>query len=261
MLNDFEPELDVVEDVFALAVEPKGSDARMFGHLYCPGCGERRRMSVVDLDRGPTLPAGGPISAASIQRARDAVLRGATLPFLLQYTCLQCGCEFTAVLDRVGDTKRITVLPRRDGGMTTPHTPPSVAYYLSQAYLSHVLGAHSAAVAMYRAAVEHLLFEQGYTVRTLGPKITALEADRAGGKGPAWLRDLDPTYLRVLNELGNAAIHPGDGDIAKQAALDAQLVRSVEATILELLDTVYELPHKQQSRLLSLQSVAQGFKK
>ena len=114
---------------------------------------------------------------------------------------------------------------------------------------------------MYRAAAEHLLFEQGYTVRMLGPKIAALEADRASGKGPAWIHDLDPAYLRVLNELGNAVIHPGDGDISKQAAIDAQLIRSVEATMLELLDTVYELPQKRQSRLSGLQSVAKGFKK
>jgi hypothetical protein len=188
-------------------------------------------------------------------------LGGVGLPYLLQYTCLQCGCEFTAVLDRVGDTKRITILPRRDGGITTPHTPPAVAYYLSQAYLSQILGAYSAAVAMYRAAAEYLLFGQGYTVRMLGPKLAALEADRGTGKGPAWLRDLDPAYLRVLNDLGNAAIHPGAGDISKPSAIDAQLVRSVEATILELLDTVYEIPHKRQARLTGLQAVAQGFKK
>ena len=54
------------------------------------------------------------------------------------------------------------VLPNRTGGLAMPNTPEGVAFYLDQAAKSHSVGANSAAIAMYRGALEHLLFQQGY---------------------------------------------------------------------------------------------------
>jgi hypothetical protein len=61
-----------------------------------------------------------------------------------------------------------------------------------------------------------LLFEQGYTEGMLNKKIEALMTDT---KPPEWRGRIDSAYLSVIKDLGNAAIHPNDGDIEKQKAL------------------------------------------
>jgi hypothetical protein len=72
-------------------------------------------------------------------------------------------------------------LPQVHGGLATPHTPKLDAYYLAQAKRAQSVGANSAVVAMYRSALEHLLYEQGYEDRMVGPKITALLRDIEAG--------------------------------------------------------------------------------
>jgi len=102
--------------------------------------------------------------------------------------CLQCGAGFVAVWyalgDNSGDEGRLAVLPRFGrGGVSMPATPDGVAYYLTQASLSQSVGALSAAVGMYRAAVEQILLDQGYTRPMLGPKLADLETDIQARKG------------------------------------------------------------------------------
>jgi hypothetical protein len=94
-------------------------------------------------------------------------------------------------------------LPSTYGGLSTPNTPPPVAYYLDQAHRARSVGALSAAAAMYRAALDQILFEQGFTEGTLGPKIGALEK-----ANPRWLANLDPAYLTVIKQIGDGAITP-----------------------------------------------------
>jgi hypothetical protein len=142
--------------------------------------------------------------------------------------------------------------------VSTPNTPGAVAYYLDQAERSQAVAALSAAVAMYRAALEQLLFDQGYRDGMLAQKITKLIADE---KPPHWLEDLDPAFLTVLKDLGNAAIHPNEGDITKQAALDSALMLQLRALFVELLDDVYEQPRRKSTRLAALQAAAETFKR
>jgi hypothetical protein len=85
----------------------------------------------------------------------------------------------------------IVAIPSAYGGVSTPNTPAAVAYYLDQAERSQAVGALSAAVAMYRAALEQLLFDQGYRDGMLAQKITKLIADE---KPPRWFEDLDPAF-------------------------------------------------------------------
>jgi hypothetical protein len=69
----------------------------------------------------------------------------------------------------------LAVLPDHDGGPSTPHTPKGVAYYLDQAHRATSVGANSAAIAMFRAALEFTLYGPGFTARMLGPKIAELD--------------------------------------------------------------------------------------
>jgi hypothetical protein len=100
----------------------------------------------------------------------------------LLFKCLQCGTESTALLFEGPNGYELAVFPKVHGGLSTPHTPQPVAYYLDQAKRAQSVGANSAAVAMYRSALEHLLYEQatrtGCSARRSSP--TARDRGRNG---------------------------------------------------------------------------------
>ncbi|HEY2513647.1 MAG TPA: hypothetical protein VGI39_22415 [Polyangiaceae bacterium] len=116
-------------------------------------------------------------------------------------------------------------------------------------------------MAMYRAALEQLLFEQGFKTGMLGPQIGALEAAITNGTAPAWAKELDTEYLALIKDLGNGAIHKNGGDISKQAALDGELVSALESLFAGLLFHVYELPHKKSGHLGTLRMTVAALKK
>ena len=59
---------------------------------------------------------------------------------------MQCDTEFTAVIHRGPTGPALAMLPSCFGGLTTPHTPDSVKYYLDQAQRCQSVGASSAAI-------------------------------------------------------------------------------------------------------------------
>ena|SRR2546427_4502042 len=250
--------LDRIDDL----VEALRSNPRVFleqvvrtGSLYCPACGDERRMGIAIIHAPRDL----------IQAARNGAVRHGQskdfVPSLLALACVQCETLFTGVIYSGPDGPEAIILPSIRGGLTTPHTPVGVAYYLDQAHRAEVVGARSAAVAMYRGALEQLLFEQGYTTGMLKKKLETLELDIGKGTAPKWALDLDTEFLAVLKDLGDGSIHPNDGDVTKQSVLDEELVRKVRATFLMLLFLVYEAPHKKQEHLKALKTKAQVLKK
>src|SRR5262249_22476780 len=161
---------------------------------------------------------------------------------LFSARCRQCGTGFTALVYSGPNGPALAVFPECPGGLATPNTPPAVSYYLDQASRAQSVGAQSAAIAMFRVALDQLLLEQGFEGRMCGHKIAALEKAIQSGTAPSWARDLDPQYLRVLKDLGDGALHADDGDVTRQAHLDETLLSQVTETFVELLDVVYEAP-------------------
>ena len=187
-------ELAVLED-FESAVGPPGQNhaVRNAGILHCPTCGDSRRMHLW---------------------ARLKTNHWTEPPVLATLTCVQCDTIFTAVLYQSPEGKGLAILPSTYGGLTTPHTPAGVAYYLDQAQRSQSVGANSAAVAMFRAALDHLLFEQGFKKGMCGQKLAELEGAVKAGAAPKWANELDAEFLTVMKQLGDGAIHPNDGKIS-----------------------------------------------
>lgn len=109
----------------------------------------------------------------------------------------------------------------------------------------------------HRSALEMLLHQEGYEKGMLHQKITDLLAD---GSPPTWRDDIDSAYLDALKQIGNVAIHPNDGDITKQAALDRELLVALRAVFSELLDTIYERPVIEAARKAQLTGAVQSFK-
>lgn len=217
--------------------------------LWCPNCKGARRVDV-----RAAWWTGGKLHIISDPQGRDGYWRAAAqpptnpeevrsraIPSVYAITCRQCETAFTALLYwGPKNQPSLAVFPQSDEGRATPHTPASVAYYLDQAVRAHAAGANSAAVAMYRAAVEHILHDQGYTDRMLGPKIAALEKDLAAGTGKPWVKEIRLEELKFLKKLGNAVVHPMERDSAAQNVLDGELLGQVGGFTLGLLDLVYE---------------------
>ena len=239
------------------------SNPSMFGYhdheiiprdkMYCPSCGDFRRMKII------------PLYWPGLHRFQGLNLAGDVLqqlvPSLFTFVCVQCETRFTVVIYQGPDGPALAVLQSCHGGLRTPHTPPGVAFYLDQAQRAQSVGANSAAIAMFRGALEHLLFEQGYKTGTLGFKIKQLCEDIKNGSAPKWALELETEFLEVIKDLGNGSIHPNDGDVDKQAVLDNKLLALVKETFQILLFLIYEVPHKKNEMLTELRAKAEILKK
>jgi hypothetical protein len=107
---------------------------------------------------------------------------------------------------------------------------------------------------MFRGALEHLLFDQGFKDGMCGKKLTDLEKAITAGTAPKWANELDTEFLKVMKELGDGSIHPNDGDVGKQEKLDNELIAKVRHTFEMLLFIVYEIPLQKMDRLAALRA-------
>jgi hypothetical protein len=219
-----------------LTEQTAGHNYLRVGSLHCPICGGTRKMDMNLRYRIPRISGQPPP------------------PALATLQCGECGTIFTAVFYKGPSGASLAVLPSTRGGLTTPHTPVGVGYYLDQAQRAHSVGANSAAAAMFRGGLDHLLFDQGFKDGMCGKKLKDLEAAIAAGKAPKWAYELDTEFLQVMKELGDGSIHPNDGDVKKQEVLDAALIAKVRHTFEMLLFLIYEVPLKKQDRLDALKA-------
>ena len=223
---------------------------------YCPKCGDTRRMSLFALEWAerweegtiPQFPAGQIIAPASKDPS----------PSLFVAVCVQCKSKLTLVVYPGPRGTQLVALPETYGGLSTPNTPDGVSYYLDQAERSKSVGALSAAIVMYRSALEHLLHDQGFTEGMVGQRLKALEES---SDPPAWRAQLHPDYMAVINKLANGAAHANDGDVSQQAIFEEQLLREVRELFSELLDLVYEREHQKASRIARLQEAAASIRR
>jgi len=174
--------LDTVDGLVALLQESRQGGPNVYlselrsGRMHCTTCSREMTMIVVALYMSP-----GKSGPHGMVMPHD---RRTLPPSLFQSRCVHCESTWTVVAYRAPDETSLAIFGDTHGGLSTPHTPGSVAYYLDQAYKAQAASAHSAAVAMYRAALEHLLYQQGYHIRELGRKIEALEKAIVAGTAP-----------------------------------------------------------------------------
>ena len=234
---------------------------------HCPQCGDDRRLVLSALlwtnrwtpqkihrrQLGVVLEGQGgvpPLSEYPADSEPD--------PAVYSAVCLQCEHVYLLVVHSGPDGLELAALPSSYGGLATPKTPDPVAYYLDQANRARSVGALSAAAAMYRAALDQLLFHEGYEKGTLGVKIRELEA---ADPAPSWYTNLDPAYLEVINWIGSGAIHPNDGNVDHQKVIDRDITEAVDALFTEILDLVYERPDQRKARLSTVRRVAEQLKR
>lgn len=225
-------------------------DGRTFtgDSLYCPKCGDFRRVYIQKKYMNWEY---------NKSKIDDFV---GTTPMLLTMECVQCSSIFSVLIYEGADSINIAVFPNCNGGLSTPNTPDGVAYYLDQASKSKSVGANSAAIAMFRAALEQILYEQNYTTGMLGKKIADLEKDINEGNAPNWAIQLDTDFLRVIKNLGNLSIHANNGDVKKQSEFDNDLLAKLDAVFKMLLFVIYDEPFKKKFLLDALKCKEQSIK-
>ena len=175
-------------------------------------------------------------------------------PLLYELNCLQCQEKsYLFIYKNHGEFKSV-ILSEKNGGCLSKNAPEGVKYYLGQAYNSRMIGAQSASMAMYRAAMDFMLYDQGYRKGMLGEKIKNLEKDISEKSAPKWAMEIDVDYMKAIKEIGNSAIHPNDGEIKKQKEIDGVLLNIVDTIFLELLDKIYDQPARSKENLEILRS-------
>ena len=277
VLAEFEHEYVVAKD---------GADGRRkIGKLYCPSCNGPRSVLVKQIPGGARLPTGGghtvvtasnrttvapispslPLSRTPVQ-VLDAMLNSwrETTPRTLVLECVECETLFTAVIYQGPSGRELVILPSREGAYTPEGTPEPVRYYLEQARRAELAGAASAAVAMYRAALEHLLVSQGFTPdkqhSMLGGILRKVEEAQADpSEDRAWVRNLDTGLMRAFKEIADGAVHSNGGDIALQAEIDADLLRLMSGVFSSLLVEVIEKPRRDDESKRRIQEAAATF--
>jgi Domain of unknown function (DUF4145) len=205
---------------------PRPGREPAFDGTFCSCCGDHRRMVLRKISWRPSWSPAG-----------DAELfTPDTEPSLFGLRCLQCDHKTRVLVNpSPGGTVEVLLVPERWTAGLPEGIPAVIAYALEQAERAQAAKASSAAVVMYRRALEHLLADQGYRQGSLAQRIrTLLAADPA----PGWLASLDAEYLGLVKELGNAASH-GDGGIAQRHVFDEETMCQVRALFVEILEAVY----------------------
>lgn len=221
------------------------------GDLFCCQCGASRNHNVNYISGSETFRHGTTAETVEFDE----------FPLIYSATCLQCKSTAFLILYSGPNGLDFVVLRDTYGGVFTKNTPTEVKYYLDQAFRCKSVNALSASMTMYRAALEWILYEQGYTRGMLGAKISSLEQDIKNLKGPEWALQLNSDFLFSLKQLGNGAIHPNDGLIDLQQNFDKNLLSIVDVVFSELLDLIYEQPVRRKENLVLLQSYVQKFVK
>jgi hypothetical protein len=218
--------------------------------LFCPKCGAARRCDAIPVSFHPQFF----ISSSSEK------IQFEELPCLFKATCLQCGSETLLLLYNGPEEVELAVLHNTYSGCVTPNSPKEVKYYIDQAYRSRSVGAVSAAMAMYRSALEWMLYDQGFTSGMLGQKINELQTKIQNQTAPKWAMEIDTDFLKAIKNIGNGAMHTNGGDITKQNNIDKDLLELVDIVFSELLDKIYEQPLRSASNLAKLKAKASAIK-
>jgi tetratricopeptide (TPR) repeat protein len=146
----------------------------------------------------------------------------------------------------------------RGGGVATANTPNLVRYYLEQAYKAQAASAYSAALAMYRAALQQLLKDKGFEGK-LPTQLTKLNKDIQDGVAPSWAKRLNTDALTVIKEICNSHAHPSE--LPKLQALDTAFMSKIQRTFSSLLSTAYEQEPRRAAAKEKLKAALQKSKK
>lgn len=215
--------------------------------FFCNNCLDNRLMKVKNIKRRENNEKN------TYSTKEEAIYKN--LPLVYELKCLQCKSKAYLVIYKNDDINKSIILYEKKGGCSAKNAPEGVKYYLNEATLARNIDAKSASMSMYRAALDYLLFSEGYTKGMLGEKIENLNKDIQESKAPKWAMDIDTEYLELIKKIGNSSIHPNKGDIKKQEEISNRLLNVVDLVFSTLLDKIYEQPEKDKKNLEILREI------
>lgn len=198
----------------------------------------------------PSAPGAGGIQGASTI-SNNVDFDHYTHHIVFKIRCAVCKQESILIFFSEKEEYKVVSIFPEGNFADKKNIPPEVGYYITQAERSRSVGANSAALVMYRSAVEHILWQNGYdssSGKLLGERIGKLKRDMENDLIPRWAKRIEIDYLDIIAKLGNAAVHTNGGDISKQEALDISLVIEVQCAISHIIEEVYEYPAKNAKR-------------
>lgn len=225
------------------------------GNLYCTSCTEFSGMKITTLFFEKTV-AQELFKALTEEDdlGLNTTPKSITTsdPSLFRLNCVNCSNITYAIIFKSKNNPKLVLIPTRSGGIATPNTPEIVRYFADQAHKAQLATAYSGALVMYRAALEQILLDKGFTGK-LPAMIMSLESKVASGIAPSWARRLNTEILKAIKDIGNSHAHPSE--LTKLLAIDSNFMHSLQKAFTSLLVIVYEQETRHTAAKAKLQSV------
>lgn len=237
--------LDDLENVMEILVcfekfLTDGASLEDLGFMYCSSCREECRMHIGITHYEKTVLHKQVVFKKLGCRLLEATDEAA----FLTYACVNCLRHYWAYFHRTQeDDLALRVLPSHQPMLSTANTPEAVAYYLEQAYLAQLVGAHSAAMGMYRSALDNFLDGNG----KLEKRIEDLAKQVENGSAPRWARTLNARILTLIKEIGDTHMHANA--LTDLQNLNTDKLHRVQALMSHLLKQKYELEADRKAAL------------
>lgn len=238
------------------------SDYGNLGSIYCPKCAQESVVHVTLTSfhgtvGQPILSKRAGVFIAGKQTGIYDHPENPTDPSLFTYRCVNCNTEFYALLYGTEQSLKLAIISSYLGGLSSPATPAEVRYFVDQAYRAQMASAYSAAMTMYRTALDQILEDQGYGGK-LPSKITQLENDVNSGSGKEWARNVVPEILKTIKEIADSESHSND---SPSSVLHAEFMQAVQKTFIYLLADIYENKSKRELAKNRLKTALDSAKK
>lgn len=218
-------------------------DLESIGFMYCATCREECRMHINISHFEKTV-----LHKQLVLEKDDAqLLESSDDAAFLTYACVNCLSLYWAFIHPATGQKHnlaLHVFPQEQPMLSTKNTPEDVAYFLEQAYLAQLVSAHSAAMGMYRSALDKFLAGGD----KLEKRIEDLKELVNSGKAPKWAKTLsNNNVLTLLKEIGDTHMHAND--LSKLESLDSAKLHRVQALMSYLVKQKYEREPEREASL------------
>jgi hypothetical protein len=254
------PELGDI-DQFASALDEL-KQFSIYGRHWCPTCRRENRFSTKvektninhDFTKEVLRSKASPGAHPTWEKISDSLnkIDGS----LFSIVCANCHHAGRMLIQKISGQISGLVFFDEYNSIATENTPEEVKYYLEQAQACHSVKAFSATFAMYRTALDAILFGQGYSTGMVGEKIKALEKDIKNETAPPWSKFIGIEFLKVIKNLGNSSLHISAEDISSEKNIETADIKEVELAMGKMLFEIYEKNKEEEASLSRLNQLA-----
>jgi hypothetical protein len=231
---------------------PEGSFSQFVAAevIFCRSCMRARKMSVRAISTFGVLHRQweqDDFKAINLQLPNDVN------PSVLSLVCESCEARVAVLLYVQSGKVAMAAFSNCLTGPMGANIPKAVSYFVDQAVKALAVGSKAACIAMFRAAVEQLLDEEGFTGGMLNDKLISLSTAVTNQTAPAWAKRVSTPAMDLLRKLGNEAVHPSD--FKKLESVDLGFLAALQIVVSHLLNLVYEQPAIRERRLHKLMAI------